>query len=113
MLTTSYGAYDGANRITSAAESGEGTGWSQSYGYGNNQFGNLSVTGDGDAPSLRCGSYDAANNRCNASGFEYDNAGNLTTYQGRTLGYDAENRQTSLVDSGTTWTYSTTARAGG
>ena len=100
VLTTNYGDYDGVNRITSAAESGEGTGWSQSYGYGNNQFGNLSIAGDGDAPSLRCGSYDAANNRCNASGFVYDDAGNLTTYQGRTLTYDAENRQTSLSDGG-------------
>ena len=100
VLTTNYGDYDGVNRITSAAESGEGTGWSQSYGYGNNQFGNLSIAGDGDAPSLRCGSYDAANNRCNASGFVYDNAGNLTTYQGRTLTYDAEGRQTNLSDGG-------------
>jgi len=32
-------------------------------------------------------------------------AGNLTTYATRTLGYDAENRQASLLDSGTTWSY--------
>ena len=102
VLQTAYG-YDGVNRITTAAENVTPA-WSQGYAYGN-QYGNLTLTGDIVPPSLPCPSYDAAHNQCNASGFGYDNAGNLTTFQGRTLEYDAENRQKTLVESGTTWIY--------
>jgi RHS repeat-associated protein len=104
VLAAAYG-YDGVNRITSAAESGAGTAWSQGFSYGADQYGNLGVTGDGEPPSLRCLSYNPATNRCNSSGFNYDNAGNLTSYAGQTLEYDAENRQTSLANGGTAWNY--------
>jgi RHS repeat-associated protein len=114
VLATGYG-YDGVNRITWASETGAGTPWAQGYGYtadgSTGRFGNLNIAGDGDASDLRCSVYDPATNRCNASGFVYDNGipngvGNLTSYAGRTLTYDAENRQKTLVDGSTTWTYS-------
>jgi RHS repeat-associated protein len=98
------------NRTTWASETGAGTPWSQGYGYTTDSstggFGNLNIAGDGDAPDLRCSVYDPATNQCSASGFVYDDAGNLTTYKDWTLAYDAENRQKTLVDGSTTWTYS-------
>jgi RHS repeat-associated protein len=108
-LATAYG-YDGVNRITSAGETGARTPWSQNYIYttdgSNGRFGNLSQTGDGLPSGLNCSSYDSTNNRCNASGFGYDTAGNLTAFGGRSILYDAESRQKTLLDGSTTWTYS-------
>ena len=102
VLATAYG-YDAVNRITSAAETGAGTPWSQTFGYGN-QFGNLTQSGDGPPSGLNCASYDGTTNRCNASGFGYDPAGDMTGYGDRVLGYDAENRQIHLYD-GIYWDY--------
>jgi RHS repeat-associated protein len=114
VLATAYG-YDGVNRITSAAETGAGTPWSQSYSYtadgSTGQYGNLTQTGDGLSSSLTChtylipdpehpGTFKPPTNQCTDAGIVYDSAGNLTTYGTRTLTYDAENRQTSLSDGG-------------
>ena len=105
VWTTAYG-YDAVNRLTAAQETVNGTSpWTLSYGYGD-QFGNMTASGSAVFPlSQACPSYDAATNRCNGTGFQYDNGtangpGNLTGFQGRTLAYDAENRQISLTDSG-------------
>ena len=97
-LTTDYDAvpYDGVNRLKQASESGDGTPWTQSYGY--DQYGNLLQSGEGLAAGLGCTAYTASNNRCQDLG--YDDAGNVLSYGGRTLDYDAENRQTSLTESG-------------
>jgi len=51
--------------------------------------------------TLTPGSFSAATNRITEAGYGYDGAGNLTSYAGRTLEYDAENRQTALTESGT------------
>jgi RHS repeat-associated protein len=109
--STAY-SYDGVNRLTGATEvPSSGSGWTESYSYGD-QFGNMHLT-DTDGvvlTGLACSSYDSATNRCNATGFQYDGGspggpGNLTAVAGRTMTYDAENRQTSLTDSGTTHYY--------
>jgi RHS repeat-associated protein len=105
--------YDGVNRLKTATESpSSGTGWAQSFSYGD-QFGNVLISGGSNVvPTGQiCSSYNSANNRCNASGFQYDGGassgpGNLTTMADRTMAYDAENRQVSLTDSGTTTLYS-------
>ena len=67
--------YDLLNRLTGASEApGSGTGWSQSYNYGN-AAGNMTVvdTSGLTPPGQSCGSYDPATNRCNSGGFAYDN----------------------------------------
>ncbi len=100
---TTY-TYDGVNRLTAATETPSGaTGWSHTFTYGN-QYGNMTfVDSVGVVPSgLKCNSYNSANNRCNSAGFGYDGAGNLTSAAGRSMTYDAENRQATLIDGGTT-----------
>jgi len=111
VLATGYG-YDLVNRLTAAVEhsdslAGSAT-WTQNFGYtdgsGNyGQYGNPRVTGDEIVPSeLTCGTYDANTNRCADSGFTYDGAGNPLAFpNGRSATYDAENRQVTLKDSGT------------
>jgi YD repeat-containing protein len=97
-LTQSYNAvpYDGVNRLKQAAESGEGTGWSQTYVH--DQYGNLKQSGDGLPSGLGCTAYTLSNNRCQDLG--YDAAGNVDSYGGRGLDYDAENRQKELTEAG-------------
>ncbi len=103
VLTQAYG-YDSLNRLSSAAESGSGTAWSQ--GYTLDRYGNLTPTGDQPAPSLACATYSGTTNRCTSAGFGYDAAGNQTGFPGgRTATYDAEGRPVTLSDSGTTYTY--------
>ncbi|MGJ5817974.1 RHS repeat domain-containing protein [Paludibaculum fermentans] len=100
---TAY-TYDGVNRLTAATETPNGaTGWSHTFTYGN-QYGNMTfVDSVGVVPSgLKCNSYNSANNRCNSAGFGYDGAGNLTSAAGRSMTYDAESRQATLIYGGTT-----------
>jgi RHS repeat-associated protein len=98
---TTY-TYDGVNRLTGATETpAGGGGWSHSYAYGD-QYGNM-ILGDPASlvPSgLTCGYYDSATNRCSAAA--YDESGNVTAFAGRSMTYDAENRQVTLTDGGTT-----------
>jgi len=105
--TTAY-AYDGVNRLAAATESGAGLpGWGQTYSYGG-QFGNL-VLSDPNAVTfnsgLTCGSYNPSTNRCATPGFTYDSAGNLTNLPTLAMQYDAEERQTSITQTGATSTY--------
>ncbi len=100
---TAY-TYDAVNRLTGATATPSGvTGWSHAYTYGN-QYGNMTLVDSvGVVPSdLKCNSYDSATNRCNAAGFGYDDSGNLISASGRSMTYDAENRQVTLTDGGTT-----------
>jgi YD repeat-containing protein len=95
-FSQSYG-YDALNRLTSASE---GSNWSQTYGY--DRYGNRAVTA---GSSYETGSamipvalteYNTASNRFNSPSV-YDSAGNLTSDKtGRTMAYDAENRQTQF-----------------
>ncbi|MGH9583950.1 MAG: hypothetical protein ACRD4O_13550, partial [Bryobacteraceae bacterium] len=81
-FTTTFG-YDGANRLTSASDTG---GWSRSYGY--DPWGNMWVTGNsGVSPAGNTPTSDVYNgaNRINSAG--YDAAGNDLTVNGDTLTY--------------------------
>ena len=106
-LATLYG-YDAVNRITSAQETGGSGEWSQSFSYGNG-YGNLTQSGGGLPSGLQCTNYTwpngTINNQCSDGGYVYDGAGNMTANQGRAATYDAENRQASLTETGTTWMY--------
>jgi RHS repeat-associated protein len=90
--------YDGVNRLTGVTDDG---GWSRTFGY--DQYGNMWVPSTTGIP-LQGGTvatvnnYDAASNRIN--GASYDAAGNLTSFTGSALTYDAENRITSATQSG-------------
>jgi RHS repeat-associated protein len=55
--------------------------------------------------SLAPAAFDQATNRISQAGYGYDAAGNLTSYAGRSLTYDAENRQKTLTESGVTFEY--------
>ena len=107
-LTQSYG-YDGANRLSSAAESGAGAAWSRSYDY--DVYGNRAVTANSGLPTsplmpTATTNYSSATNRLTLNGSSYDDAGNLTdTPLGETLVYDAENRLTSYTLSSATTNY--------
>jgi RHS repeat-associated protein len=93
--TVRYG-YDGANRLASASEEGS---WSQHYRY--DRWGNRAVTGDVPEPALTPrdpeADFDPATNRLRLGSAGYDAAGNLVTDPlGRSITYDAENRQTAF-----------------
>ena len=94
--------YDGVNRLQTASESNNGsTTWSRRFSY--DPYGNAWVSGNsgvalaGTTPTANV--YTGAN-RMNA--VPYDNAGNQLMANGNTLGYDAENRQTSVTSPGST-----------
>jgi RHS repeat-associated protein len=90
--TQSYD-YDGVNRLQNMSEGAI----SRTYGY--DQYGNRWVTGslpDWREPTSP-GNFNASNNRLAMSGITYDDAGNQTAYSGFTIGYDAENRITSMT----------------
>jgi RHS repeat-associated protein len=94
-------AYDGLNRLSAASETG---GFSQVYGY--DRWGNRYVPSssglahtDSHEPTAQA-NFDA-NNQLRSSGtIQYDAAGNQTSYGLFTLGYDAENRNTTMTSSG-------------
>ena len=71
-LTQSYG-YDGANRLSSAAESGAGAAWSRSYDY--DVYGNRAVTANSGLPTsplmpTATTNYSSATNRLTLNGSE-------------------------------------------
>ena len=92
--------YDGVNRLSAANETG---GWSRTYGY--DQYGNRRIASSSgitnnsspSEPTLH-NHFTAANNRLNMTGVSYDAAGNQTAYDGLTLEYDAEGRNTKAKD---------------
>jgi len=108
-------SYDSLNRLKDATENvtpNNGTAsqsWKQEFSfdrYGNRNF----VTGTGHTTTIPGGcstaqcnpAVDSNNNRFSSGqNYSYDSAGNTTTdAQGRTFVYDAENKQTSVSDSG-------------
>jgi RHS repeat-associated protein len=103
QLNRSYG-YDPINRVSAASDSG---GWSRTFCYDRN--GNLWVTGNsgvtlaGNTPQQLGGPCPSSTTPYNGnnqiSGANYDAAGNQTVVNGNTLGYDAENRVASALDS--------------
>jgi RHS repeat-associated protein len=98
-------SYDGVNRLTYAAES---TNWSQTFGYGSDQYGNMRVTAEtGLGSSIQPLSFNT-NNRITGTGWSYDTAGNLTgNPDNETFAYDAENRQktASTLSGSATYVY--------
>ena len=92
--------YDGVNRLLSASDSG---GWSQSYLY--DAYGNLWMPPTSNpvsnpnqsAPTSNV--YINNNNNRNPN-FQYDAAGNQTTFGSLSLTYDAENRQSQILNLG-------------
>ena len=88
--------YDSLNRLASANES---NGFSRSYGY--DRYGNRWIVASSgitaaDSHEPTAGSlFNSANNRLANQG--YDAAGNQTSYDPRTLAYDAENRLISAT----------------
>ena len=100
--------YDSLNRIKDAVEmTGGTTNWKQTFTYdryGNRNFNASQTTTLGNCAANVCNpSIDPANNRINASGYVYDNAGNLTNDpQLRAFTYDGENKQTKVVQQGAT-----------
>jgi RHS repeat-associated protein len=107
-LRQDYG-YDKANRLTSAAETGGSSEWSQSYGY--DAYGNRWVSASSgytlSSFTPTTSSFFDAYNRLNLTvGSAYDNPGNQTQQGGYTQAYDAENHVKSSTISSATTTYS-------
>jgi RHS repeat-associated protein len=106
-------AYDGANRLTGASETGPGTSWYETYGYdgyGNQWLSGYSGMWTGAVTSETPQSsswYNGANQISNGGSWTYDSAGNIKTVGGmsRSFSYDAESRQTQAVVNGTTENY--------
>ena len=100
--------YDSLNRIKDATEmTGSTLNWKQTFTYdryGNRNFNASQTTTLGNCAANVCNpSIDPANNRINASGYVYDNAGNMTNDpQLRAFTYDGENKQTKVVQQGAT-----------
>ncbi len=101
--------YDWLNRILSATESGNGTGWSQTYGYdahGNRWVSaNAGVALSANTPTSLSNYTGTMNNRVTVNNATYDNAGNQTAIGGFSFTFDAENRVTSSTIVGNTTTY--------
>ena len=90
-LSQTFG-YDKVNRLTSAAETGGSSEWSQTYLY--DAWGNRAVTA-GYIPypyATPNALTQYANNRWNGTGAGYDLGGNQTALTARTFTYDGENR---------------------
>ncbi len=107
-------AYDGANRLTGASETGPGTSWYETFGYdgyGNQWLSGYSGLWTGAVTSETPQSsawYDTSTNRIsNGGSWTYDTAGNIKTVGGmsRSFSYDPEERQTQAVVNGTTENY--------
>ena len=100
--------YDSLNRIKDATEmTGATQNWKQTFTYdryGNRNFNASQTTTLGNCAGNICNpTISTANNRINASGYVYDNAGNLTNDpQLRAFTYDGENKQTKVVQQGAT-----------
>ncbi len=87
-------SYDGVNRLASATDSG---GWSRSFQY--DTFGNMYVSANSGVPLAgNTPTANVFNAKNQINGTNYDLAGNQTVVNGDTLGYDAENRQSSAYD---------------
>ena len=100
--------YDAVNRLSYASEAG---GWNRTYGY--DRYGNRYITSPKSGPSYSdpheptlLSDFNAANNRLTMAGTGYDAAGNQTSFDGMTLTYDAEGRNTTAVSGGVTLTFS-------
>jgi RHS repeat-associated protein len=93
-------SYDSLNRLTAFAN-GDGT-MQQSYTL--DSFGNMSQSG-----TLSSSVTFGANNQINTSGYGYDPAGNLTSFNNgaftATYAYDANNQVTNVNSGGATYTY--------
>ncbi len=93
VFNRTYG-YDTLNRLTSASDSG---GWSRSFAY--DTFGNMYVSANSGVPLAgNTPTANVFNAKNQINGTNYDLAGNQTTVNGDTMGYDAENRQISAYD---------------
>jgi RHS repeat-associated protein len=93
--------YDALNRLHYASED---SGFNRTYDY--DQYGNRRVSSstglahpDSREPTSQ-NDFNSTNNRLIMSGLTYDYAGNQTAYSGFSLGYDAENRNTTVTSSG-------------
>jgi RHS repeat-associated protein len=101
--------YDELNRLASATETyNSSQTWKQEFSY--DRYGNRSfVTGTGHTDTLgscttMCNpTISSTTNRITSSGYTFDSSGNTTADPtSRTFVYDAENRQTSVSDTGGT-----------
>jgi len=91
-LTQAFG-YDKVNRLTSAAETGGGSEWSQTYTF--DKWGNRAVSISSYMPypyATPTALTQYTNNRWNGTGAGYDTAGNQTALSLRSFTYDGENR---------------------
>lgn len=100
--------YDSLNRIgsvTEAQQNAAGT-WtfnvdSQTFGY--DRYGNRGITAATGGVNAYNPTYAASSNRIN--GLTYDTAGNIQSYNGYTMSYDAENRMVSASGAGGSGSY--------
>ena len=92
--TASYN-YDGVNRLTSAAATGNST-YSQSYTY--DPYGNMGCSASPAETKCIAPTYSATTNRITTSGYGYDLAGNLTGDGTYTYQWDAEARLTKVLN---------------
>lgn len=99
--------YDGLNRLSWAKEqdvlSTQIDAWKRTYGY--DRWGNRWVTTTGLAHSdsrepTKPTDFDTSTNRLLKAEAQYDASGNQTFFNPFTLGYDAENRNTTVTSSG-------------
>jgi RHS repeat-associated protein len=106
--TATY-TFDGVNRLTAAAATGNST-YSQSYNYtsdgSSGQFGNMSCSlgSSGYCPQVTFSSSTNRITNIGSASASYDAAGNMTNDGSHTYTWDAEGRA-ATVDSGSTWSF--------
>jgi RHS repeat-associated protein len=97
--------YDPINRLTAAAETSPGTGWSQSYGY--DAFGNRWVSGGittSPFTPVAASNFDT-NNRLQIQGTQYDASGGMTAIGGYTYQNDSEGHIAAVAINGSSTLY--------
>jgi len=98
-------SYDAINRLTAAAETSPGTGWSQSYGY--DQLGNRWVSGGittSPFTPIAATNFDT-NNRLQIQGSQYDASGDMTAIGGYTYQNDSEGHIATVAINGSSTLY--------
>ena len=98
-------SYDAINRLTAAAETSPGTGWSQSYGY--DPLGNRWVSGGittSPFTPIAATNFDT-NNRLQIQGTQYDASGNLSAIGGYVYQNDSEGRIANVTINGSSTLY--------
>ena len=102
-FNTNYAPYDGLNRIATAVETNGQLGWNQ--GFGNDAWGNRTLSSSLGPSAWTPPSFDPATNRASGTGWGYDTAGNLTAGTFGTMTYDVDGHVKTFQGFGTSAQY--------